>query len=234
MGIKLIIESTEAVKKMIDLMKNLSEENNKSMTTLEKENNSIIETASLINESCNVALETLSEMLTFDKLDENKLVLELGKYNPWSLVRDAMMPFRINAANAQVNLSADFKPTANRDIESPSSWVDEYMIDVDKFKLQQVLRNLISNAIKFTPPHGKVKILLEMLPMDLFKSKLEQTEQLCLTHFLRISVIDSGYGISKDDQKKLFGQYVQFNANELQQGKGSGLGLWIARSIMII
>jgi signal transduction histidine kinase len=73
-----------------------------------------------------------------------------------------------------------------------------------------------------------------MLPMDLFKSKLEQTEQLCLTHFLRISVIDSGYGISKDDQKKLFGQYVQFNANELQQGKGSGLGLWIARSIMII
>jgi signal transduction histidine kinase len=215
--------------KMIHQLTNLSEENTKIVATLEKENSSIIETSSLINESCNVALETLSEMLTFDKLDENKLVLELGKCNPWNLVRDTMMPFRINAANAQVNLSADHKPFLKSDIES-SSWIDEYVIDVDKFKLQQVLRNLISNALKFTPPHGDVKIWLEMLPAHLFQFNFEPSDFLCKTHFLRISVVDSGYGISKDDQKKLFGQYVQFNANALQQGKGSGLGLWIARS----
>jgi signal transduction histidine kinase len=47
---------------------------------------------------------------------------------------------------------------------------------------------------------------------------------------IRISVKDTGYGISKLNQSELFGQYVQFNGNSLQQGKGSGLGLWISKS----
>jgi signal transduction histidine kinase len=47
--------------------------------------------------------------------------------------------------------------------------------------------------------------------------------------FLCLEVIDSGAGISKENQKKLFGQYVQFNANSLQKGGGSGLGLWISK-----
>ncbi|RYH20865.1 ATP-binding protein [archaeon] len=47
---------------------------------------------------------------------------------------------------------------------------------------------------------------------------------------VRISVTDTGAGISVQNQKKLFGQYVQFNAAQLQQGKGSGLGLWITKS----
>lgn len=46
---------------------------------------------------------------------------------------------------------------------------------------------------------------------------------------LRIAVTDSGAGISIENQRKLFGQYVQFNAAALQQGKGSGLGLWISK-----
>ena len=47
--------------------------------------------------------------------------------------------------------------------------------------------------------------------------------------WLRVEVIDSGAGMSKENQKKLFGQYVQFNANSLQKGGGSGLGLWISK-----
>ena len=46
---------------------------------------------------------------------------------------------------------------------------------------------------------------------------------------LRVEVIDSGAGISRENMKKLFGQYVQFNANALQKGGGSGLGLWICK-----
>eukprot|EP01034_Spumella_vulgaris_P027284 gene27284-33981_t len=49
---------------------------------------------------------------------------------------------------------------------------------------------------------------------------------------VRISVIDSGPGISKDDQKRLFHEIVQFNAAKLQKGQGSGLGLWISNSII--
>ena len=48
----------------------------------------------------------------------------------------------------------------------------------------------------------------------------------------RLEVKDSGAGISPENQKKLFGQYVQFNAGKLQKGNGSGLGLWISKGII--
>ena len=47
---------------------------------------------------------------------------------------------------------------------------------------------------------------------------------------LKVAVRDSGPGISAEDQKKLFGKYVQFNPSLLQKGNGSGLGLWISKS----
>ena len=50
---------------------------------------------------------------------------------------------------------------------------------------------------------------------------------------LRVEVIDSGAGISRENMKKLFGQYVQFNANVLQDGGGSGLGLWISKGEVV-
>jgi signal transduction histidine kinase len=53
----------------------------------------------------------------------------------------------------------------------------------------------------------------------------------CL-NVVRISVADTGVGISIENQAKLFGQYVQFDAAALQRGKGSGLGLWISKSMV--
>jgi hypothetical protein len=53
-----------------------------------------------------------------------------------------------------------------------------------------------------------------------------------VSHILRLQVADTGAGISAENQKKLFGQYVQFNASKLQKGEGSGLGLWISKGIV--
>ena len=51
---------------------------------------------------------------------------------------------------------------------------------------------------------------------------------------LRIHVTDTGAGISKQHQAKLFSPYIQFNAGKLQKGQGSGLGLWISRSKLLM
>jgi signal transduction histidine kinase len=171
---------------------------------------SVLETTSLIKGSCTVALETLNDMLTFDKIDENKLVLELEPVNPYNLVNEVMKPFQINAKDAGVSLSLQCAEAENNFIDS-----SDRDVNVDKFKINQVLRNLLSNALKFTPRDGEVNMLVET-----------RYENKCV----RLSVVDSGCGISKENQTKLFGQYVQFNASALQQGKGSGLGLWISKS----
>ena len=76
--------------------------------------------------------------------------------------------------------------------------------------MAQVFRNLLSNAIKFTPIDGTVYIHTQLRD-----------------GFFEVSVKDNGTGISAENQSKLFANVIQFNAR-VQQGGGSGLGLWIS------
>ena len=85
--------------------------------------------------------------------------------------------------------------------------------EADERRLKQVLLNLISNAIKFTPENGKIILRVERLETQ-----------------IAFHIIDSGIGISKDDQQKIFSPFVQLQQN--QRHVGAGLGLSLVKSIM--
>lgn len=91
------------------------------------------------------------------------------------------------------------------------------LIAIDADKLRQVLMNLVSNAIKFTPAGGWIKIRLE-----------QQKDQ------LRIAVRDTGIGISEEDQQKIFNKFEQVRSSRssVKGPKGTGLGLAISRSLV--
>ncbi|MBI5733512.1 MAG: sensor histidine kinase [Candidatus Kerfeldbacteria bacterium] len=86
---------------------------------------------------------------------------------------------------------------------------------VDKDKLQEVLVNLVSNAIKYTPPRGTIKI-------DLMSAVGEVT----------VSVQDNGIGISAEDQAKLFRRFYRVESDETRNIQGTGLGLFIVRQLV--
>ena len=190
----------------------------------------IIETCEVVKEAANVALETLNDMLTFDKMDERKLVVEVEDVDVWRFVSETVRPFTIQAAISGVLLSVDC-------VDRESRWLEDRRIKADRFKLNQVLRNYVSNALKFTKsPGGQVRVLVEkkVVPhgrvvhcpgTDGYEGGLVTIHEM-----VRVSVMDNGCGISPENQRKLFGQYVQFDANCLQNGGGSGLGLWISKS----
>jgi len=85
----------------------------------------------------------------------------------------------------------------------------------DPEKIRQALANVVGNAVKFTPPGGVISIRAEANPTS-----------------VSIEVIDSGIGISAEDQRSIFKAFTQINREEGPGARGTGLGLAIAKRIL--
>ena len=79
----------------------------------------------------------------------------------------------------------------------------------------QVMYNLLSNAVKFSPKDGKVIITME-----------------CIAKDVKISVTDSGPGIAKEFQDKIFERFTQYDTSDSRQTGGTGLGLNITKELV--
>ena len=89
------------------------------------------------------------------------------------------------------------------------------LVRTDPQKVRQILYNLLSNAIKFTPEGGRIQITAAMR---------DDTT-------VRISVVDTGPGISPEDQKKIFEKFHQLDGSITRKSEGTGLGLAICRQL---
>ena len=101
---------------------------------------------------------------------------------------------------------------------------------IDQDKIQQVLVNLISNAIKFTRPDGEVRVYAELAPMqrpfeeDFFGEEVADA--------LRVSVSDTGIGIPDDQLTRIFDAFYQVDSSSTREHGGAGLGLSIVRKLI--
>lgn len=107
-------------------------------------------------------------------------------------------------------------------------------IYADSRRLEQVLTNLVSNAIKFTPEGGKVEIRTEVLDakdinyVPIFDKEFKQLQG----KYLVICVKDNGIGISEENLAKVFDKFAQIESSLSRKVGGSGLGLPIARQLL--
>ena len=144
----------------------------------------------------------------FEKLAAGMTTLECVPTLVFPFLEQAMRQHMLPARAK--NISFELVPS--------SSITRNVAIDVDPIKLITVFRNLFSNAIKFTKKEGRVTVRVEIKRPSL--NSIEVVE---------VTVQDSGAGLSAADLRQLFGEGVQFNANGLQGGGGSGLGLYITK-----
>lgn len=211
----------------------------------------LIEATIDMTESCQSAVCVLDDLLTIDKMQSNKYLIELEDVKIVDYLKQTRRQFSVLAQQNEISIGFQF--------DNDESNVDpKCCVRMDKNKISQVLRNLLSNSIKFTPKHGNVQILLKMCTVDpatrsyysassskhgVFNNRSSSSRKSLPTNVVApepadsehsvvavITVRDTGVGLSADNQKLLFNEYVQFNANVLQKGKGSGLGLWISKS----
>jgi signal transduction histidine kinase/CheY-like chemotaxis protein len=185
-----------------------------------------------VKESCDIAVNILSDLLLYEKLEGGILALEKRCEPALAVVYDAVKTFKIQARQADIELDCTFDGAvfAGDELSHPTAFVD-----VDKPKISQVFRNLVSNAIKFSALAKRTcitdtpcdRIIVHVSVVDDRNATLDSQPK----KLLRVEVVDFGPGISLENQAKLFDQIIQFEPNKMQGGGGSGIGLYISKNI---
>ena len=186
------------------------------------------------------AVDILNDLLNYDKIEQGKLYLSLEALSVWELVEKAVLEFKVPASSKEVNLGLVFGEetrSAPRAQDIPEE-MRNLKVMGDPVRLTQVVRNLMSNALKFTPAKGSITVRALYT-----QGTMGEQEEVALQRggvvsavksgSVRIQVTDTGAGMNQEQVSQLFQDGVQFNVNELQAGGGSGLGLYIAKGIVM-
>lgn len=102
-------------------------------------------------------------------------------------------------------------------------------IDADPKQLRMIAQNLMSNAVKYTPPHGTIDVTLrQATPPDMARAGFKKHTE---PHWY-LSIQDTGYGIPKEDQAKIFEKLFRAENARSLNVEGTGLGLYIVKQVV--
>ncbi|PJZ75678.1 response regulator [Leptospira neocaledonica] len=181
---------------LLILSKDLSENNKKNLSSDQ------VESANIIYKSGQDLLVLINEVLDLSKIESGKMQVNLEKVSVRKFVDSLLKDFKHQADKKQLSL-----------IGFVSEDCPEY-ISTDSLRLNQILKNLLSNALKFTE---KGKIALEVRPDGYQK--------------IIISVSDTGIGIPEEKQMSIFEAFQQADGSTSRKYGGTGLGLSISREL---
>ena len=157
------------------------------------------EYAELIHESGGHLLDLINDVLDMSKIEAERFELQRGVFDAREAVQAAMRLLRVQADSAGVQLRGVLPP-------------GELEVDADRRALKQIVLNLVSNALKFTPRGGQVTVTAHGYD-----------------GVLELVVADTGVGISPEDLERLGRPYEQAGGAE-QRSRGTGLGLSLVRA----
>ncbi len=144
----------------------------------------------------------ITDLLDISSIESGQLKLQMGPVDPKEIVSTVITNLAAEAANKKLKLTAHIPETFP-------------MIQADRQRLIQVFDNLVVNSIKFTPAGGMITV-----------SAMDRGD------FVLFSVADTGIGIDKKDQKKVFEKFYQVDSGITRASSGTGLGLAIVKSIV--
>jgi len=162
-----------------------------------------IKYASVIFNAGNDLLTLINDILDLSKIESGKLDLQYEDIKVSDILNDMEMLFAEIAGNKKIKFTTSAKDT-------PAT------VFTDKVRVEQVIKNLLSNAFKFTPENGSISI-------DVLPGKA--------TENISFSIKDSGIGIPEEKQKIIFEAFQQADGSTSRKYGGTGLGLSISREL---
>ncbi|MFH0985503.1 MAG: hybrid sensor histidine kinase/response regulator [Candidatus Omnitrophota bacterium] len=156
----------------------------------------------IIRSSTDRLVRLINDLLDISKIESGSVVLKRTLVEMGRMAHNVIFALQPQADQKHIELRADFHEPL------PAIYFDSE-------KIVQVLTNLIGNAIKFTPEHGRVTVAIT-----------EKEKE------MEFSVADTGPGISPEDMSKVFKRFQQFGRTAGSGAKGTGLGLAISKQLV--
>lgn len=179
-------------KSIIDLMLEMPDE---------FEGDRMIETLTMMRESAGQTFNLLENLLYWSRSQRDEIVVNQQNFNLSDVIFETISLLSINADNKKIRLQMKIEPNLQ-------TYADKNMITT-------VIRNLLNNAIKFTPENGLITVW----------ARRKQNE-------IQIKVRDTGVGISETKLNELFDSSLLFSTEGTNQEKGSGLGLILCKEFL--
>lgn len=168
-------------------------------------------------------LQLVNQMLDLSKLEANSMQVNYVQSNIIPFIHNVIEPFT-HLANKK-NIEFQFLTELN-----------ELIIDFDLEKMESILSNILSNALKFTPHAGSIKLYL-----SIFSNKKNTTNfgyspipefEFNSSNILKIQVEDNGPGIKSEELPHIFERFYQVETNSLTHNEGSGIGLLLVKELV--
>ncbi|MBC7994837.1 MAG: response regulator, partial [Rhizobacter sp.] len=170
-------------------------------------------------------LSLINDILDLSKVEAGHVPLELEAGEPSQLATSAMSVLRERASSARVRFTSVCPPGLGR-------------LRIDLRKAKQIVYNLVSNALKFTPEGGTVGLSFDRVRAAQVRAvhvtpdtRVFPPAEMGCEHYLEIRVSDSGIGISPDNLQQLFQAFVQIDSALSRQYAGTGLGLTMVKRL---
>lgn len=149
--------------------------------------------------------QIINDILDYSKIEAGKLDIESIDFNLKNVIETTITPFIFQAGKKKIEFELFF-----------SDLIPE-LINSDPNRISQIISNMLSNAIKFTN-RGKVELLIDVVHIE-------------DRRFIEFRCKDSGIGISKEAQRKLFTSFTQGDSSTSRKFGGTGLGLVITKEL---
>jgi signal transduction histidine kinase/ActR/RegA family two-component response regulator len=160
----------------------------------------------LARSSSNTLLVVINDILDLNKIESGKLVLENIDFDLFKLIDDIQKITLLSAHEKKLYFNCNIDLCSHK-------------VHGDPVRLRQVIDNLISNALKFTPTGG-ISLTVSLVPKNEYES------------LLSISIDDTGIGITQEKISQLFTPFLQMEASSTKRHGGTGLGLTISNQLI--
>lgn len=154
-------------------------------------------------------LSLINDILEMSRIESGKITLEPAPTSWSEMLQELQTIMQEQIESKKQSFTISIAPLTH-----------DYVM-IDKLRMEQVLVNLVSNASKYTPERGSIRVELAQYPA----AKPNQA-------LYKISVIDNGMGMSEDFVKKIFSPFERANNSTVSKIQGTGLGMSITKSIV--